>query len=117
MSTYGVKGLTLYQTVMAFKSLEKEVLLKKKKIKFTVSSILLFANAFNLDLSTMLLFCIKMMVKENILLKICLGSIFSFNDLMLKTNQLKKDFFYKDRLIFGLDDPVVNMSIWHVYYA
>ena len=42
---------------------------------------------------------------------------FSFNDLMLKTNQLKKDFFYKDRLIFGLDDPVANMSIWHVYYA
>ena len=32
---------------------------------------------------------------------------FSFNDLMLKTNRLKKDFFfYKDRLIFGLDDPV-----------
>ena len=25
---------------------------------------------------------------------------------MLKTNRLKKDFFYKDRLIFGLDDPV-----------
>ena len=25
---------------------------------------------------------------------------FSFNDLMLKTNRLKKDFFYKDRLIF-----------------
>ena len=42
---------------------------------------------------------------------------FSFNDLMLKTNQLKKDLFYKDRLIFGLDDPVVNMSIRHVYYA
>ena len=42
---------------------------------------------------------------------------FSFNDLMLKTNRLKKDFFYKDRLIFGLDDPVANMSIWHVYYA
>ena len=42
---------------------------------------------------------------------------FSFNDLMLKTNRLKKDFFYKDRLIFGLDDPVSNMSIWHVYYA
>ena len=39
---------------------------------------------------------------------------FSFNDLMLKTNRLKKDFFYKDRLIFGLDDPVANMSIWHV---
>ena len=35
---------------------------------------------------------------------------FSFNDLMLKTNRLKKDFFYKDRLIFGLDDPVANMS-------
>ena len=31
---------------------------------------------------------------------------FSFNDLMLKTNRLKKDFFYKDRLIFRLDDPV-----------
>ena len=42
---------------------------------------------------------------------------FSFNDLMLKTNQVKKDFFYKDRLIFGLDDPVANMSIRHVYYA
>ena len=42
---------------------------------------------------------------------------FSFNDLMLKTNRLKKDFFYKDRLIFGLDDPVANMSIRHVYYA
>ena len=43
---------------------------------------------------------------------------FSFNDLMLKTNPLKKDFFfYKDRLIFGLDDPVANMSIRHVYYA
>ena len=42
---------------------------------------------------------------------------FSFNDLMLKTNRLKKDFFYKDRLIFRLDDPVANMSIWHVYYA
>ena len=42
---------------------------------------------------------------------------FSFNDLMLKTNRLKKDFFYKDRLTFGLDDPVANMSIWHVYYA
>ena len=42
---------------------------------------------------------------------------FSFNDLMLKTNRLKKDFFYKDRLIFGLDDPVENMSIRHVYYA
>ena len=25
---------------------------------------------------------------------------------MLKTNRLKKDFFYNDRLIFGLDDPV-----------
>ena len=34
---------------------------------------------------------------------------FSFNDLMLKTNRLKKDFFYKDRLIFGLDDPVANI--------
>ena len=42
---------------------------------------------------------------------------FSFNDLMLKTNRLKKDFFSKDRLIFGLDDPVANMSIRHVYYA
>ena len=42
---------------------------------------------------------------------------FSFNDLMLKTNRLKKDFCYKDRLIFGLDDPVANMSIRHVYYA
>ena len=42
---------------------------------------------------------------------------FSFNDLMLKTNRRKKDFFYKDRLIFGLDDPVANMSIRHVYYA
>ena len=42
---------------------------------------------------------------------------FSFNDLMLKTNRLKKDFFYKDRLIFGLDDPVANISIRHVYYA
>ena len=42
---------------------------------------------------------------------------FSFNDLMLKTNRLKKDFFYKDSLIFGLDDPVANMSIRHVYYA
>ena len=42
---------------------------------------------------------------------------FSFNDLMLKTNRLKKDFFYKDRLIFGRDDPVANMSIRHVYYA
>ena len=43
---------------------------------------------------------------------------FSFNDLMLKTNRLKKDIFlYKDRLIFGLDDPVANMSIRHVYYA
>ena len=42
---------------------------------------------------------------------------FSFNDLMLKTNRMKKDFFYKDRLIFGLDDPVANMSIRHVYYA
>ena len=42
---------------------------------------------------------------------------FSFNDLMLKTNRLKKNFFYKDRLIFGLDDPVANMSIQHVYYA
>ena len=42
---------------------------------------------------------------------------FSFNDLMFKTNQLKKRFFYKDRLIFGLDDPVANMSIRHVYYA
>ena len=42
---------------------------------------------------------------------------FSFNDLMLKTNRLKKDFFYKDRLIFGLDEPVANMSIRHVYYA
>ena len=42
---------------------------------------------------------------------------FSFNGLMLKTNRLKKDFFYKDRLIFGLDDPVANMSIRHVYYA
>ena len=38
---------------------------------------------------------------------------FSFNDLMLKTNRLKKDFLYKDRLIFGLDDPVANMSIRH----
>ena len=42
---------------------------------------------------------------------------FSFNDLMLKTNRQKKDFFYKDRLIFGLDDPVANMSIRHVYYS
>ena len=42
---------------------------------------------------------------------------YSFNDLMLKTNRLKKDFFCKDRLIFGLDDPVANMSIRHVYYA
>ena len=42
---------------------------------------------------------------------------FSFNDLMLKTNRLKKDLFYKDRLIFGLDDPVANMLIRHVYYA
>ena len=42
---------------------------------------------------------------------------FLYNDLMLKTNQLKKDFFYKDRLIFGLDDLVANMSIRHVYYA
>ena len=42
---------------------------------------------------------------------------FSFNDLMLKTNRVKKDFFYKDRLIFRLDDPVANMSIRHVYYA
>ena len=50
-----------------------------------------------------------------ILLKICLWSL--FNDLMLKTNRLKKDFFYKDSLIFGLDDPVANMSIRHVYYA
>ena len=46
-----------------------------------------------------------------------LGITFSFNDLMLKTNRLKKDFFYKDSLIFGLDDPVANMSIRHVYYA
>ena len=38
---------------------------------------------------------------------------FSFNDLMPKTNRLKKDFFYKDRLIFGLDDPVANKSIRH----
>ena len=29
---------------------------------------------------------------------------------MLKTNRLKKDFFYKDRLIFGLDDPVANVD-------
>ena len=36
---------------------------------------------------------------------------------MLKTNRLKKDFFYEDRLIFRLDDPVANMSIRHVYYA
>ena len=42
---------------------------------------------------------------------------FSFNDLMLKTNRLKKDFFHIDRLIFGLDDPVANMSIRNVYYA
>ena len=42
---------------------------------------------------------------------------FSFNDLMLKTNRLKKDIFCKDRLIFRLDDPVANMSIRHVYYA
>ena len=42
---------------------------------------------------------------------------FSFNDLMLKIIRLRKDFFYKDRLIFGLDDPVANMSIRHVYYA
>ena len=42
---------------------------------------------------------------------------FLFNDLMLKTIRLKKDLFYKDRLIFGLDDPVANMSIRHVYYA
>ena len=42
---------------------------------------------------------------------------FLFNDLMLKANRLKKDLFYKDRLIFGLDDPVANMSIRHVYYA
>ena len=42
---------------------------------------------------------------------------FSFNDLMLKTNRLKKDFFHKGRLIFGLDDPVANMSIRHLYYA
>ena len=34
---------------------------------------------------------------------------FSFNDLMLKTNRLKRDFFYRDRLLFGLDDPVANM--------
>ena len=43
---------------------------------------------------------------------------FLFNDLMLKTNRLKKDFFYKDKLIFGLNDPALaNMSIRHVYYA
>ena len=42
---------------------------------------------------------------------------FSFNDLMLKTNRLKKHFFYKDMLIFRLDDSVANMSIRHVYYA
>ena len=42
---------------------------------------------------------------------------FPFNDLMLKTNRLKKDLFYKDRLLFGLDVPVANMSIRHVYYA
>ena len=42
---------------------------------------------------------------------------FSFNDLMLKTNRLKKDFFYKDRSTFGHDDPVANMSFRHVYYA
>ena len=42
---------------------------------------------------------------------------FSFNDLMLKKNRLKKEFFYKDRLIFGLDDPVANMTIRLVYYA
>ena len=42
---------------------------------------------------------------------------FSLNDLMLKTNRLKRDFFYKDRLIFGLDDPVANMLIRHVYDA
>ena len=36
---------------------------------------------------------------------------------MLKANRLKKDFFYKDRLIFRLDDPVANMTIRHVYYA
>ena len=42
---------------------------------------------------------------------------FSFNDLMLKTNRLKIDSFYIDRLIFGLDDPVANMSIRQVYYA
>ena len=41
---------------------------------------------------------------------------FSF-DLMLKTNRPKKYYFYKDRLIFGLDDHVANMSIRHVYYA
>ena len=46
-----------------------------------------------------------------------LRNTFSFNDLMLKTNRLKKYFFYKDRLVFGLDDPVANMSIRHVYNA
>ena len=55
--------------------------------------------------------------RENITTQNLLRITFSFNDLMLKTNRLKKDFFYKDRLIFGLDDPVANMSIRHVYYA
>ena len=53
----------------------------------------------------------------NILLKICLGSLFRSMIKCSKQIDSKKIFFYKDRLIFGLDDPVANMSIRHVYYA
>ena len=52
-----------------------------------------------------------------ILLKICLGSLFCSMIKCSKQIDWQKDFFYKDRLIFGLDDPVANMSIRHVYYA
>ena len=42
---------------------------------------------------------------------------FSFNDLMLKTNRLKKDFFSKDRLIFGLDDPALTKLTYTDIYV
>ena len=87
---------------------------------------LLSANGFSLVMSKILLFgtgllpcgkpCHKFnSVQSNYTTQNLLRITFSFNDLMLKTNRLKKYFFYKDRLIFGLDDPVANMSIWHVY--
>ena len=80
---------------------------------FGQEDILRFSVFFSfVAMPTRVLEGIKLYTTQNLL-----RITFSLNDLMLKTNGLKKYFFYKDRLIFGLDDPVANMSVRHVYYA